>query len=196
MDAADVEPEPGRWHRRRVIREIQDRYVQGLAIHRAGFGDRKLAAAAKRRFGSWAAALASAGLSDRLPATRPQRRWSRQAVLDAIQLWHDQGRVLADVAKHDQGLYCAAKKHLGGWRAAVAAAGLQPTHKCWTAALVIEELRRRHARGESLASSLAYQQDAALVGASLRLLGSWRKALAAAGLEPVSQARQSERSIA
>jgi len=78
----------------------------------------------------------------------------------------------------------------------VAAAGLQPTHKCWTAALVIEELRRRHARGESLASSLAYQQDAALVGASLRLLGSWRKALAAAGLEPVSQARQSERSIA
>jgi hypothetical protein len=165
-----------------VLETIQDRYVKGRPIDIAGFGDKRLASAAKRRFGSWPAAVAAAGLSDKLAPRKPARNWTPEAVLQAIQTWHDQGRLISNVSKQDQGLYSAAKHHFGGWRAAVAAAGLKPTRRRWSKELVIEEIRSRHQHGLMLNSGIVSQQDPPLAGAAVRMFGNWGKALLAAGI--------------
>jgi len=66
-EAAGIVASPRRWTNDRVIAEIQERYVQGEPKHIQGLGDIRLALAAKRRFGSWASAVAAAGLADRIP---------------------------------------------------------------------------------------------------------------------------------
>lgn len=180
MEAAGIEVKRGRWTNQQVIEAIQDRFVQGHPINIAGFGDRQLAGAAKRRFGSWAAAVAAAGLSEKYTPPPVIRIWSKEAVLDAVQAWHAQGRILSNVSKQDTALYNAAKKHFGGWRAAVIAAGLEPTRKQWSQQRVIEEIRIRRRRGEPFNIGIVLKQDAPLAGAAIRLFGNWRAAVAAA----------------
>ena len=180
MAVAGVEPKRRHWTEQRVIQTIQDRFVQGHPISIAGCGDGHLAGAAKRRFGCWAAAVAAAGLSEKYTKPTTMRSWTKEAVLAGIQKWHAEGRVLSDVSKQDQGLYCAAKKHFGGWRAAVIAAGLEPTRKRWNKAKVIAEIRLRSKRGASLVSTIVFREDPPLAGAGTRLFGNWRKAVAAA----------------
>jgi hypothetical protein len=182
LDAAGVEPKNRRWTARRVIVSIQDHYVRRLPIHINGFGDNRLAAAAKRRFGSWAAAVAAAGLVDKLPARVPTRNWTKAAVLDGIRAWHAQGRPISNVSKQDQGLYCTAKKHFGTWRGAVIAAGLEPTRKQWSRDRVLAEIRQRHARGGGMNTTAVFREDPPLAGAGTRLFGTWRAAVAAAGI--------------
>lgn len=181
FETLGLEPKHNRWTDRRVIETIQNYYVQGRSIDINGCGDKKLFAAAKRRFGTWAKAVAAAGLSAKYSPPAPVRAWTKQDVLDAITKWHEDGRPISNVCKQDQGLYSAAKKHFGTWRQAVMAAGLQPTRKQWTPQLVIEEIRRRHERGLPL-NSVVFKQDAPLAGAATRLLGGWRKAVMAAGI--------------
>ena len=185
FEAAGIEPKGNRWTDRRVIERIQDYYLQRRSIAVNGCGDRRLFAAAKRRFGSWANAVAAAGLSDKYAPPAPTRVWSRQEVLAAIRKWHEEGRPITNVCKQDQGLYSVAKKHFGCWRQAVIAAGLQPTRRQWTRQLVLEEIRRRKDRGLPL-NSLASKQDPPLTGAAIRLFGSWRQALLAAGIDSAS----------
>ncbi len=118
-EAAGLDPPAGRWTRRRIVEAIQDGYVRGLPLACAGFKDRKLAAAAKRHFGSWREAVDAAGLLPRLPPPIVQRVWSPQAVLDAIRAHNP---CVGAVWKVDSGLYSAAKKHFGSWSAAIQAA--------------------------------------------------------------------------
>ena len=182
LEAAGLAPPPGRWTPRRVIEHIQDGRVQGRPIHIAGLGDLRLAAAAKRYFGSWRAAVAAAGLAAHLPPVVVTRCWTPQAVIDEITVCHRQGNRITELWKRDTGLYSSAKKHFGSWRAAVAAAGLEATRKQWTPELVIRELQARHARGHSLSSGAVFRDDCRLGGAAMRLFGSWPAALAAAGI--------------
>ncbi len=193
MEVAGVEPKNRLWPPRRVIEAIQDGYVRGLPIHRIGFGDLRLACAAKRRFGTWDDAVAAAGLSNKIPVRAPVRTWTKAAVIDAIIAWHEQGRLISNVAKQDQGLYGAAKQHFGSWRAAVAAAGLEPSRKKWSPERVIAEIGARHARGAGLTSGLVFREDPPLAGAAIRMFGSWRDAVAAAGLKTGSKVRRKKR---
>ena len=184
LDAAGLEPPPRRWTRPRIIEQIQDGHVRKRPMHQAGLGDRKLAAAAQRHFGSWRAAVTAAGLGAQLPPELLPRRWSPQAVIDEIVDAHRRGDRPTDLWKRDTGLVSAAKKHFGSWRAAVLAAGLKTTRRQWSPAIVIRELQARHTRGQGLSSSVVFRQDGPLGAAALRYFGSWPAALAAAGLPP------------
>jgi hypothetical protein len=116
-----------RWSKTRVIEAIQDGYIHGRPLRIRGLGNKPLAAAAKRYFGSWPAAVAAAGFSAELVQPTPTRRWSPQKVLEAIHWRKQQGLSLTSVWRDDSGLYCQAKHHFGGWRTALAVAGFPIT---------------------------------------------------------------------
>ncbi len=186
--AADVEASPRHWTDQRVIAEIQERYVRGKPKHIQGLGDIRLACAAKRRFGSWANAVAAAGLIDRIPIAKPLKRWSKQQVIDAIKRAIGEGIRLSDISKRDQGLYNAAKTHFGTWRAAMRAAGIQPFRRQWTKQLIIAEIRDRIKRGESLSSR--DRRNINMAAAANRHFGSWTTALIEAGIQNKSAHRR------
>ena len=117
----------------------------------------------------------------RLPNLMINRSWTRESVVAAIQARHQRDGLVAVLWKEDTGLYSAAKKHFGTWREAVLAAGLQPLTRKWTPQVVIQEILSRHEQGMAL-SSVVFKEDCRLGGAAVRLFGSWRAALGAAGL--------------
>lgn len=182
LDAADLEPPPRRWTDRRVLTAIQDRYVAGRPLHIEGLGDLRLALAAKRRFGSWQAAVNAAGLTGKIPIKKPLRRWTPEEVIEEIQAWHASGRRLTEISNSNQSLYNAAKAHFGTWSAARSAAGFEPARRSWSKQAVIDEIRARASRGESLSSGQAENLNLAAV--AYRYFGSWRKAIAEAGVPP------------
>ena len=180
MEAAHVVPKGRRWSKLKIVEAIQDRYVRGQPVNIAGFGDIKLAAAAKRHFGSWSKAVAAAGLTDVYRPPRPTRSWTKASVLEAIRAWDQQGRPLTDVSKQDQGLYCSAKQLFGSWRAALRAAGFESAHRDWNKRAIVNEIRDRRQRGQSLSSGLSANTN--LAAAAARHFGTWRNALSAAGV--------------
>jgi hypothetical protein len=180
MEAAHVVPKGRRWSKLKIVEAIQDRYVRGQPVNIAGFGDIKLAAAAKRHFGSWSNAVAAAGLTDVYRPPTPTRSWTKASVLEAIQAWDQQGRPLTDVSKQDQGLYCGAKQLFGSWRAALHAAGFESARRVWSKRTIVNEIRDRRQQGQSLSSGLPANTN--LTAAAARHFGTWRKALRAAGV--------------
>ena len=181
FEALGLDPKDNRWTDRRVIRKIQDYYIEGRSLSIKGCGDNRLAAAAKRRFGGWASAVEAAGLSGKYSPPPPQRVWTRRAVAQAILAWRQQGRPLTDVNRQDTGLYSAAKKHFGTWRQALLAVGIEPPRKQWDKQRVLAALRERQALGLPINSSV-FVQDSALAGAATRLFGNFRQAVAEAGV--------------
>ena len=180
LEVAGLEPPPRRWTDARVIAAIQDRYIKGGPVHIEGLGDVRLANAAKRRFGSWANAVESAGLTGKVIIKKPLRRWTRDDVVTEIRAWHDSGRRLADVSKEHQPLYNAAKTHFGTWRKALTAAGFQSERRVWSKRAVLEEMQDRARNGRSLSSGDPANRNLAAV--AHRHFGSWRKAIHAAGV--------------
>ena len=181
-EAAGLPHRPGRWSKRRIVDTIQDYYVRGKPIQFVGFKDKRLAAAANRYFGSWREAVTAAGLLDRMPPPLIPHRWSRQAVIDAIQDWHRQGVPVTSLWARDMNLYSAGKVQFGSWRNAVLAAGYEPGLRAWTRQLVVQEIQSLHEQGRPLTTTAAFCEASALAGAATRLFGSWKKALQAAGI--------------
>ena len=169
------------WTQHRIIVAIQDCYVEGLPIHIAGFGKVGLAAAAKKRFGSWHDAVAAAGLAGKLPSPKIIRTWSKEAVLETVLTRHRQGFRLAKTYEDDSGFYSAAKKYFGSWTNTLLAAGLPPTRKQWTKDRVVEEIQVWRLQGVAISSISS--QDQRLTVAAIRLFGNWYNALVAAGLD-------------
>lgn len=188
MPLLGIVASPRRWTNDRVIAEIQERYVQGEPKHIQGLGDIRLALAAKRRFGSWASAVAAAGLADRIPIAKPLRRWTRKQVIESIQRAVQEGITLNQISSSDQGLYNAAKTHFGSWRAAVRAAGLPTTRQQWTKASILAGILARHQRGSALSSG--HPDNINLAAAASRYFGSWTAALAAAGVKSTPTPRR------
>ena len=112
LDAAGLDPPPGRWTPGRVIEQIQDGHVQGRPLHKAGLGDKRLARAAKRYFGHWRTAVAAAGLAAQLPPANKTRVWSPQAVIDEILDWHRRGLRLTELWETRHGTLFRSKKTL------------------------------------------------------------------------------------
>lgn len=180
FEAACVEPSPRRWTDERVIAAIQNRYVAGHQRHVDGLGDLRLANAARRRFGSWQAAVEAAGLTGKITVKKPLRRWSRETVIAEIQNWHRCGRGLTSISKDNQSLYCAGKTWFGSWRAALTAAGFQSSRRVWSKESIIDEIRKRSHEGVSLSSGDTANRNLAAV--AYRHFGSWRNAIDAAGV--------------
>lgn len=185
---AGIEVNPRRWTKSRVITAIQDGYIAGRPTHRVGLGDPKLDTAAKRHFGSWAAAVEAAGLIEKIPIKPPLRRWNQAKVIAEIRAWYDSGHRLAEVSTKYHALFNAAKTHFGSWHAAIEAADLKPERRFYTKEQLIEMIRQRQASGQSLSSG--HPDNRALAMTCYRHFGSWRKALSAAGVVVFNRGRR------
>ncbi len=180
VEAAGLDLPKHKWSKRRIIDLIQEHYIKGLRIEIAGFGDQRLAANAKRYFGTWREAVKAAGLESRLPAPVEMRTWSPDEVLKTICLLAESEGNLAK-AWRDTGLYSVAKKHFGTWRKAVRAAGCKPARRRWSQELVVHEIQQRYRKKLPL-TSIVFTHDPPLAGAATRLFGNWKAALVAAGI--------------
>ena len=182
LKAAGLEPSQRFWTESRVVAKIQDRYIAGAPLTAPALVERSLAVAAKRRFGSWPAAVEAAGLSDKIAFKKPLCCWSQELVIREILAWHESGRPLTAVHRDSKPLSSAANNWFGSWRAALLAAGLTTTRRTWSKQAVIDEIFDRYRNGRSLRSNESSNIN--LVAAAQRYFGSWRKAKAAAGIQP------------
>ena len=146
--------------------------------------------AALRRFGSWRHALGCAGLNP--GATRRRRRWTAEGVVEEIRALARDGSDLSwsGVAEGRQSLAAAARARFGSWRAGLAAAGLSEVagrrQRRWDRHAVVAAVLQRASLGLGMSASCVERDDASLIGAARRHLGSWPRALKAAGIEPAS----------
>ncbi len=116
-----------------------------------------------------------------------RRRWTEREILDALGDLFARGvpitvRGLVEAGQHR---LAHAVNHFGGLRRARRLAGLPPPRKQWRrnttdAPTVLREIKRRDQHGEPLASSRVPQP---LRYAAERHFGSWRAAVAAAGID-------------
>lgn len=123
-----------------------------------------------------------------------KRKWSTGSIVEAIRSLHRQGADLSPtgVRKTHGALFSSARSrsHFGSWQAAVEAAGLDYSkvkrgQQVWSAERIIREIRRAHSQGADLLSVAFKNQNKKLYSAACarRYFGSWRQALASAGLD-------------
>lgn len=143
-------------------------------------GDRRLAKAARRHFGTWHAALVAAGVSH----LQAQQRWTAAKVVAALRRRQRTGASLSSqaIATSDVPLARAARRYFGTMVKAREAAGIHLVlRRRWTREAVLTELRRHAGRRTALRQ---LDVPARLVFAAAAQFGSWRAACAAAGLVP------------
>ena len=166
-----------KWTEQRIIEAIQDRHIRGLSL--VATVDYKLSAAGARHFGSWHAALQAAGLLAG-KKRRARRRWSRQSVIQEIQMRQSHGLEMINVRRTDSGLEAAARKHFGNWHNAIRAAGM--TVRCrrqWSRPKIIAAIHAHHKQGSL---SHVWRIDKPLYYSGAKWFGSWHRALVAAGI--------------
>ena len=129
-----------------------------------------------------------------------QRSWSNERIVEEIGRLHATGFDITQsrVESLDSRLTSAAIRYFGSWRDAVEAAGidyetvaslgrLRRRDKItkWTQETIVEEIRRLHAQGEDLTSTVVRSSHLSLYATARRKdhFGSWSAALAAAGID-------------
>lgn len=159
---------------------IIDLYENGVALSLKSQNDRKLQRSAKKHFGGWRRAVESLGLGSELP-----RKWTDQAVIDAILLRRASGRSIYTTREEDSGLFGAAVNRFGTWHNALQAAGIDGrVREHWTDEKVLARLRE-HMKNSNANESFCKkirQIDSNLAYAAARRFGSLHKAMEAAGI--------------
>ncbi len=177
-----------KWNRNNILHWILERHSQGESVRAkdALAYNSNMYHVAVRSFGSWAGALATAGIN--LPPRKGARTWSPKQVLSAIRRAgvKPESLCFSNMCKHRRGLLEAAKKHFGSRRKALIAAGIDPESarltRRWDRESVIEVILDRAVKNEPLAVTKVSPRS--LGGWGIRLFGSWADALRAAGLDP------------
>ncbi|MBA3451971.1 MAG: hypothetical protein H0T42_02600 [Deltaproteobacteria bacterium] len=178
---------PSAWSRPRVLEELRrlDRTGRSTTLQDLLVGGHStLIRAAHLHAGGLRRARRAAGIVQ--PSRRATKRdtWAEEMIIPAIRTRRRQGLSLA-ATRVPQGLYGAARRHHGSWRAALDAAGIDSTSvrvatKKYTKAVIIERLRAAaHDGSDLLATSLAKLID---LKAVRREFGALENALRAAGL--------------
>jgi hypothetical protein len=173
-----------KWDRKRVIEEIQVRHknresIRSEDIKKHGDG---LYSAAKKYCGSWKEAVEAAGFEYKT------HKWSHALVVVEIRARHRNGKsIRARAVSIDyRRLYKAACVLYGSWEKAVQAAGfdydLVRFGERWSKELVLARILERHQHQLPLNSREVQRQMPSLVNAATKYLGSWEKAIEAAGL--------------
>lgn len=123
----------------------------------------------------------------------PRLKWTRERIILQLQRLNRRNEVLTVHRMRAIGLggmATTAYKLFGSWEAALREAGLDPTsHRLrvpWTLERIVDEVRALAVTTDALSRRRAEKLYPALVRAALRhpQLGSWRRALEAAGLDP------------
>ena len=181
-----------KWSRDNIGLEILRLYNAGENLNYAAVAQEQVALlrAATRYFGSWRAAIESAGLD--YETIRRYKVWSRARIIERIQELHVQGEDLSwrQVSlEGDPQLAAAAtkQKHFGSWGLAVAAAGLDYSqirrYRDWDESTIKIKLTELHAQGADMNAKRMEESDVALITAARRQFDSWDGALTAAGLD-------------
>ena len=183
-----------KWSRERIIREILRREASGLSLD-LGVADpvqSSLYQAASRVFGSWRNAVMAAGISPE--KARVHDPWPPGKILASIKSLARRKRPLrpAELKHRYHPLVEAARRHFGSWPKAVIAAGVEPDKlkrvMPWTKERIIEAILTRALNCEPLGSRTVKPRS--LAEAATRLFGSWRTALATAGIGPERASRR------
>lgn len=173
--------------RAEVIRGILGREVVGASI-RTNTVKREqhdLYVLAIRHYRTWGRALQAAGLDAEIISRR--RTWTPQRIIQTIHELHSRGVALhqKSVQEIDQGVTQAARKLLGSWDNALAAAGYDPARirrqrRPWTKSELLGLIQRREAEGAPF--SLNGMLPVSARFAVKRLFGSFAAGLRIAGV--------------
>jgi hypothetical protein len=183
----------GSWSKEIIAQTILSRYEaeEPLNSNHIQTEEYRLYGAACKYFGSWAQAIAAAGLDyDELRRVPPKRSWTKEAIVAEVQRRAKAGLSIrgGDVYFEDEGLYQAAKRYYGkgSWAKVRVLAGFTPIDpkpfKVWDREPVIEEIKRLHENEVPL--HVAYLQKSEyryILSAGAKYFGSWEKAVRAAG---------------
>ncbi|HEV3272638.1 MAG TPA: hypothetical protein VGZ93_10705 [Candidatus Methylacidiphilales bacterium] len=121
------------------------------------------------------------------------KNWSPELVTEEIRIWQEFGKPLySHYMRHNyQPLLAAGIRYFRTWRAAVEAAGIPYNsvrkYRDWSKERIIETIKRLEKEGVDLSfRSMMLSKYAPMVYAAIRPnhFGSWKDALAAAGLAP------------
>lgn len=175
------------WNRKRVIEAIEHRVARNLLISSRTVRAKveSLYAAAVRHFGSWATALRAAGHS---PPPNPSHLWTTDEMIEALTATHRAcGNTLAQsldkrYQRNGSGIFESIRYAFGSLPAARAIAGVAAQHG-WTREKVLAGLRAVAKNGLVQYGSVE-AKNPSLVKATTYHFGSWRAAVAAAGLRP------------
>ena len=173
-----------------VIAELKRRAAEGRSLGSGANRGDWLYASAVNRFGSWAAAVEAAGFDyqdiRQVPVTA-------ERTLDRLRAVAAAGESLR--ATDHPNLAYLAKRHFGGWAAALGAAGLAAPSKAtkWPPERVIERIRADRDAGLSIMPGAVNSRDPSFYAAARRRFGSWEEVLAAAWPGESYQPRQKPR---
>ena len=169
---------------RRVMAMIRVRKRTGKSLHKEDVPSR-LRGAARRFFGTWQAALAQTGLvvEDELA----HRTWTDDELLAALRALAHEQPALTVSELHRSRVGSTAANRFGTLAAALRRAGLTRWPRRLRRPLpgrddVVRLLRQRQARGDTLSMPAARRDEPRLLKAALKHFGTWRAALAAAGV--------------
>ena len=132
LEAAGLDPSKVRrrteWTPGNVLKSIRGKGRAGAPLAYSKVMPRSITAAAKRFFGSWDAALRTAGLDPaRIRLSKPRcKPWTRATILAAIRRKHRRRKPLHAHGVRPFSLYCAGRRLFGSWTDALQAAGLEP----------------------------------------------------------------------
>ncbi|PTY00916.1 hypothetical protein DB346_15015 [Verrucomicrobia bacterium LW23] len=124
---------------------------------------------------------------------KSNRSWTSQNVIEEIQAWHKAEKPLYShfMRQNYQELLAAGIRYFGAWRNAVEAAGIGydavRKYRDWSKSRIISTVRELQNQGVDLSfRSMMLSKYAPMVYAAIRPnhFGSWKAALAAAGLAP------------
>ncbi|MEM1158197.1 MAG: hypothetical protein AAF649_00185 [Verrucomicrobiota bacterium] len=125
--------------------------------------------------------------------TRVNRKWSADLVLDEIRKWDAEGKPLYShfVRQNFQELLAAGIRYHGSWKTAVETAGITYNevrkYQNWSKDVIIAKIQELRQQGVDLSfRSMMLSKYNSMVYAAIRPnhFGSWKQALAAAGLTP------------
>jgi hypothetical protein len=176
--AAGVDPAKLRrvvpWTRDRILEEILTRAIKDEPLRARTVQPRSLADAGARLFGTWAAALAAAGIDSgrHVPRPLPERRTLAEP-----------DSHLGAVGETPQPPCSEGAPQSTGRRAG----------QTWTKDGVIAEMLRRLSNRLPINAASVYRDDRPLFRAGTRRFGNWDKAMAAAGLDPAEHRRYQRR---
>ncbi len=125
--------------------------------------------------------------------TRKNKKWSAALVVEEIKNWHTSGKPLYShyVRKNFQELLAAGIRYYGNWQAAVETAGITyeevRKYNHWSKELIVKKIQALYSQGVDLSfRAMMLSKYNSMVYAAIRPnhFGSWKAALAGAGLAP------------
>ena len=165
------------WTKERIIEAILTRALHGKPLNSHAVRPKSLVEAGARVFGSWALALAAAGID-------PGQTSGRQRGVGS-------GPEDATITHHDQTAARARAEYLGeGELGAFDTARSVQAHRRrnprarWSEEEILQAIRARLRENKRMNAAAVDEDDGPLYRVAKRRYGSWRSALLAAGLNP------------